>query len=59
MDSVLFSKTDDKTKTVKLEKTKELITVDYNIPSDIRDTISGKYFSDVKSEILELAKYKN
>lgn len=60
MDSVLFSnKKEDKTSTVKLEKTKEIITVDYRIPSNVKDTISGKYFSDVKSEILELAKYKN
>lgn len=59
-DSVLFStKSDDKTSTVKLEKTKEIITVDYRIPSSVKDTVSGKYFSDVKSEILEIAKYKN
>ena len=56
-DSVLFEP-DNKTSTLKLEKTKEMITVDYRIPIGIKDTISGKYFSDVKSEILELAKHK-
>lgn len=59
MDSVLFSNnTDDKMSTVKLEKTKEMIKVDYRIPSGVKDTISEKYFSDVKSKILEMAKYK-
>ena len=59
MDSVLFSNsTDDKISTVQLEKTKEMIKVDYGIPRGVKDTISGRYFSDVKSEILELAKYK-